>query len=398
MTTQESSNVTSSLDSFRSDVRRWLRENFPACLAGLDALYDPKEATALHNSAEYRRWTNLIRDKGWGAPGWPVAYGGGGLDAEQVEVLDQELAQVGGVNPIAGLGKMMLGPTLLEFGTEEQKRRHLPPMARGEVRWCQGFSEPGSGSDLASLQTRCEDRGEHWLVNGQKIWTSFASVSDWCFCLVRTDTSSKQGGITFLLIDMRTPGIEVRPIELINGATHFCEVFLNDVQVPKAETLGPVNDGWTVAKRLMQHERNGLSENRRAKLDILPLALEYVGLDDQGRLADPDLRLRLVDHMVTSTAFEATMRRQADARERGLRDAIAVSALKNVGALVAQERYDLAVEILGNHSLGWVAQGDAIQEEHIVRDWLFSRAFSIYGGAHEIQNNITAKHVLQLPS
>jgi len=390
--------MESDLEAFRREARLWISDNFPTSLKSLSASYNPAEATDRHKSPEYRQWVELMADKGWGAPGWPIEYGGGGLDPDQVEILRQELARAGAFNPIIGLGNMMLAPTLLEYGTEEQKRRHLPSMARGEVRWCQGFSEPGSGSDLASLQTRCEDRGDHWLVNGQKIWTSFANISDWCFCLVRTDTSSKQGGITFLLIDMRLQGVEARPIELINGVTHFCEVFLSDVKVSKCETVGEVNGGWTVAKRLMQHERNGLSEGRRATLDLLPLALEHVGLDENGKLADADLRLRLVDHLVTGAAFEAAMRAQARARESGSRGAIANSALKNIGARVAQERYDLAVEILGNNSLGWLASSNDHEEQEIVSEWLYSRAFSIYGGSHEIQNNITAKQVLELPS
>ncbi|MCB2014589.1 MAG: acyl-CoA dehydrogenase family protein [Sphingobium sp.] len=390
--------MESDLEGFRNETRLWISENFPSSLAGLTASYNPAEATERHRSHDYQQWVSLMAAKGWGAPAWPTAYGGGGLNSDQVEILQQELARAGAFNPIVGLGNMMLGPTLLEFGTEEQKLRHLPPMARGEIRWCQGFSEPGSGSDLASLQTRCEDHGDHWLVNGQKIWTSFANISDWCFCLVRTNTSSKQGGISFLLIDMRTPGVEARPIELINGVTHFCEVFLEDVKVPKSETVGEVNGGWTVAKRLMQHERNGLSESRRATLDLLPLALEQVGLDEQGRLADPDLRFRLVDHLVTGTAFEAAMRAQLEAKERGLPGAISNSSLKNIGARVAQERYDLAVEILGSHALGWLPSNNDSEEQEIVSEWLYSRAFSIYGGSHEIQNNITAKQVLQLPS
>ena len=385
------------LEAFRIEVRDWLSANFPPSLRGLAPLHNPTEATERHETADYHRWVKAVGEKGWGLPTWAVEYGGAGLCAEEAEVLAEELARAEAFNPIVGLGVMMLGPTLLEFGDEEQKRRHLPPIARGEARWCQGFSEPGSGSDLASLQTRCEDKGDHWLVNGQKIWTSFAHIADWCFCLVRTDTTRKQAGITFLLIDMRTPGVDARPLKLINGASHFCEMFLNDVKVPKAETVGEVNGGWTIAKRLLQHERNGLSEQRKATLDLVPLARDYVGLDAAGRLADADLRQRLLDHLISDRAYAQTIARRAAALEQGSPNAPAVSTLKNLGARIAQDRNDLAVEILGNRSLGW--EGELYQDEElgIVRDWLYSKCFSIYGGSHEVQNNITAKQVLNLP-
>jgi acyl-CoA dehydrogenase len=386
------------LKVFRTDTRKWIGDNFPPSLERLGPLHNPTEATVRHESDDYRRWVRAMGEKGWGVPSWPIEYDGGGLNTEQTEIVLEELARVGAFNPIAGLGVMILGPTLLEFGTEEQKRRHLPPIARGECRWCQGFSEPGAGSDLASLQTRCEDFGDHWLVNGQKLWTSFAHIADWCFCLVRTDTSRKQGGITFLLINMRTDGVQARPIKLINGASHFCELFLNDVKVQKSETVGEINGGWTVAKHLLQHERNSLSKERKANLDLVPLAREYVGVDSAGRLADPDMRQRLIDHLITNLAFEHTMRRRAVLLDCGQTDAIAVSSLKNIGARVAQERSDLAVEILGHRSLGWSGSDYRDEEIGIVRAWLYSKAFSIYGGSHEVQNNITAKQVLNLPT
>jgi len=385
------------LAAFRTEVRDWLDANFPPSLRGLAPLHNPTDVSERHESADYHRWVRSVGEKGWGLPTWAVEYGGAGLGAEEAEMLAQEFAQAEAFNPIAGLGVMMLGPTLLEFGSEAQKRRHLPPIARGEVRWCQGFSEPGSGSDLASLQTRCEDKGDHWLINGQKIWTSFAHIADWCFCLVRTDTTRKQGGITFLLIDMRAPGVEARPLKLINDASHFCELFLTDVTVPKSETVGEVNGGWTIAKRLLQHERSGLSEQRKATLDLATLAREYVGLDAAGRLADGDLRQRLLDHLIMDRAYAQTIGRRTAALEQGSARAPALSTLKNLGARIAQDRNDLAVEILGNRSLGWEGELYHDEELGIVRDWLYSKCFSIYGGSHEVQNNITAKHVLNLP-
>jgi len=254
-------------------VRNWLRTNFPPSLRGLAPQINASEARERHEGADYRRWVRAVGEKGWGLPTWAVEYGGAGLAAEEAGVLAQEFARVWAFNPIAGFGVMMLGPTILEFGTEAQKLRHLPSIARGEIRWCQAFSELGSGSDLASHQARCEDKGDYWLVTGRKIWTSFAHLADWCLCLVYTDTMRKRGGVTFLLVDMRTPGVEARPLTRSNGASHFCELFLSDVKVPKRETLGEVNAGWTVAKRLLQHERNGLSYQRQAPLNLAPLLL-----------------------------------------------------------------------------------------------------------------------------
>ena len=246
------------LDGFRGEVRDWLAANFPPSLAHTSSS-GFAGAVARKETADDDLWRERMGEKGWGAPDWPTAYGGGGLTPGQVKVLREEMARIGAANPIGGMGVMMFGPTLLEYGDEAQKQRHLPPVARGELRWCQGFSEPGAGSDLAGLQTKAEDKGDHWLVNGQKIWTSGANHADWCFCLVRTDTSRKHDGISFLLIDMKTPGVETRPILLINGASPFCETFFTDVRVPKANLVGPLNGGWTIAKRLLQHERAGLS-------------------------------------------------------------------------------------------------------------------------------------------
>ena len=198
-------------------------------------------------------------DKGWGVPTWPRAYGGGGLSSDEAKVLAQEMAAIGAYNPIGGMGVIMFGPTLLEYGTEVQKQEHIPAIVKGERMWCQGFSEPGAGSDLASLQTKAVDMGDHYVVDGSKIWTSGADKADWCFCLVRTDTSKKHEGISFLLIDMQGGGVEPRPIRLINDTAPFCETFFTDVKVPKANLMGPLNGGWTIAKRLLQHERQGIS-------------------------------------------------------------------------------------------------------------------------------------------
>src|SRR5271165_3660613 len=245
------------MEAFRGEVRTWLAANFPPALKA-DPAAQLAQAMGGSPTADAALWTRRMGEKGWGTPTWPAAYGGGGLTRAEARALGEEMAAIGARNPIGGMGVMMFGPTLLEVGTEAQKHRHIPPIVRGELRWCQGYSEPGAGSDLASLQTRCEDKGDHWLVNGQKIWTSGANLADWCFCLVRTDPTRKHDGISFLLIDMRSEGVETRPIKLISGASPFCETFFTDVRVPKENLVGPLNGGWTIAKRLLQHERSGM--------------------------------------------------------------------------------------------------------------------------------------------
>ena len=239
------------LDAFRTQARAWLDENFPASLRRDASAVAESETTGEKPTGDVALWKERMGAKGWGVPTWPTQYGGGGLSRAEARVLAEEMAALGAPNPIGGMGVIMFGPTLLEYGNEEQKQRHIPPIAKGELRWCQGFSEPGAGSDLASLSTKAVDMGDHYLVSGSKIWTSGAHLADWCFCLVRTDPSKKHEGISFLLIDMKSPGVEPRPILLINGTTPFCETFFTDVKVPKENLVGPLNGGWTIAKRLL---------------------------------------------------------------------------------------------------------------------------------------------------
>ena len=384
-------------EGFRRETRAWIAANFPSSLAHKDPVPLRHHPELAAREPDFAIWCERIAAKGWAVPTWPVEFGGAGLSAGQAKITAEELGAIGAFDPLRSNGSVMLGPTVLEFGTDAQKQRYLPPIARGEERWCQGFSEPGAGSDLASLQTRADDRGDHWLVNGQKIWTSGANHSDWCFALVRTDVASKQGGISFLLIDMRSSGVEARPITLINGSTHFCEVFFTDVEVPKANILGEVNQGWMVAKRLMQYERAGLSEGRGEGASLLDMARDYGGVDADGRLADQDLRGRLIRHVMRAQAFTWTLERKAAEAKASGSLPNDTSALKNIGSAVSQAHAQLACEILGNQGLGWEGQGFTDAETAVTRNWLYSRAFSIYGGSHEIQNNITAKRVLDLP-
>jgi alkylation response protein AidB-like acyl-CoA dehydrogenase len=301
------------------------------------------------------------------------------------------------------MGTSMFGPTLLEYGTEAQKQRHIPPIVRGETRWCQGYSEPGAGSDLASLQTKCEDKGDHYLINGQKIWTSGAQYADWCFCLVRTDTTKKHEGISFILIDMLTPGVETRPIKLIAGSSPFCETFFTDVRVPKENLVGPLNGGWTVGKRLLQFERQGQGANsgganrRGEDRPLEVMARDYVGVDSAGRVSDQDLRARIAANQIDAKAMALTVQRVA-AEARGANSpSAATSVMKNAQVGVAQTRMELGIEIMGNRAFGWEGAGFSEDECNWVRNWLSGKAMSIYGGSNEVQSNIVAKRILGLP-
>lgn len=385
------------IDIFRVQARDWLSRNFPPLLRDRKRpLMQPGDQA----DDDAGLWKQRLADKGWGAPTWPVECGGGGLDSLKASVLKAEMDAIGAFNPMMlGMGLSMVGPTVLEYGTEKQRCRHLPPIARGQVQWCLGYSEPNAGSDLASLQTRAEDAGDYWVINGQKIWTTGAHLSQWCGMLVRTDRSrAKHEGISFLLVDMRQPGVVVRPLPLISGESDFCEIFFTDARAEKDEMLGELNQGWSVGKRLLQHERSSQTDTkgiRRAPIETI--ALEHVGLDTTGRLADPDLRARLADHLIAAKAHELTLARVL--AESGGRESASnvASVLKNSATAIAQARSELLLEIRGHHGLAWSEESFAASEVDDVRQWLMSKAMSIYGGSREIQNNIIAKRILGLP-
>jgi alkylation response protein AidB-like acyl-CoA dehydrogenase len=393
------------IDAFRADAKAWLEANFPASLKGKSAMAYIEDESP--DDADIKAWTKAMGDKGWGVPTWPTQYGGGGLSPAEARVLQQEMNRVGAWNPVGGMGTMMFGPTLLEYGNEEQKQKHIRAIARQEVRWCQGFSEPGAGSDLASLSTKAEDKGDHFLVNGSKIWTSGGQWADMCFCLVRTDTSKKHEGISFLLIDMHDPGVEVRPIRLIAGASPFCETFFTDVKVPKENLVGPLNGGWTIAKRLLQHERSGIGGggngggggNNIFGVGGSPAsaAKTYVGMDDKGRIDDPDLRSRIIGHEMDAKAFQLTaFRMMAEARSNQGPSAT-TSIMKNAGTKVGQDRAELLLEVMGTQGLGWEGDEFTPNELSTVRGWLGGKATTIFGGSQEIQSNIISKRILGLP-
>jgi len=393
------------LEAFRTVARDWLEANYPASLRADPAPLSAWLGGGSKAEGDVELWRKRMGEKGWGVPTWPKQYGGGGLTPAEARVLQEEMARIGALNPIGGMGVIMFGPTLLEYGTEEQLQQHIPSIARGEVRWCQGYSEPGSGSDLASLQTKAEDKGDHWLINGQKIWTSGAQYADMCFCLVRTDPKArKHEGISFLMIPMHQPGVEARPIRLINDSSPFCETFFTDAKAPKENLVGPLNAGWTVGKRLLQHERQGISGAGGASArpgmaggPLNEMAAKYVGLDDDGRLADADLRSRLTQHLMEAKAFALTGRRAAleDRSNRG--PSASSSILKNVGSKVRCDSAELALEIMGHQGVGWAGEDFAPDEIAIVRTWLGGKAGTIAGGSYEVQNNIISKRILGLP-
>ena len=391
------------LDAFRTEAREWLEENFPKSLRKDPDIVSRAVMEGPKPTGDVDLWRQRIGAKGWGTPTWPKAYGGGGLSAAEAKVLAEEMARIGARNPIVGMGPGMFGHTLLEYGNEEQKKRHFPPICRGELRWCQGYSEPGAGSDLASLQTKAEDKGDHYLVNGQKIWTSGAQYADWCFCLVRTDNTKKHDGISFLLIDMRSPGVEARPIKMISGASGQCETFFTDVKVPKENLVGQLNGGWTIAKRLLQHERNGMGNRlggapaAQEKDGVEALAKTYIGVDETGRIADGDLRSRIIAHRMEEQALRQTVRRAAAESRGNSSPSAATSIMKNVSMKVMQDRSELTVEIMGSQGLGWSGDGYTPEELETVRGWLAGKAGSIYGGTQEVQNNIISKRILNLP-
>ena len=383
------------LDAFRGEVRQWIADNFPASLknnpVSLSSLEGPGNLTP-----DQEAWKKAMGEKGWGTPTWPAEYGGGGLSRAQAKVLNEEIHAAGAYNPIGGMGVMMLGPTLLEFANEEQKKTHVPPICRGEIRWCQGYSEPGAGSDLAALKTKCEDKGDHFLVNGQKTWTSGGQWADWCFALVRTDSTVKHAGISFILLDMKTPGVEVRPIQLISGMSPFCETFFTDVKVPKENLVGELNNGWTIGKRLLEHERTNLSGGSRLGgfgEPLASIAKRYLPADGNGQIADKDLRTRIIRHDMEARSFMFTAQRVMESAKAGGPTTIS-SILKNVGTKLGQDRAELIIEIMGMRGLGWEGDNFLENELEATRSWLWGKATSIYGGTAEIQNNVIAKRIL----
>ena len=390
----------SDLEQFRQETRAWLEENCPesmrAPVKNFDDAYWGGRNPEIDNP-DRKTWCDRMAERGWTVPDWPKEYGGGGLDKDELKVLRQEMLRINARIPLTNFGISMLGPALLKFGSEEQKLDHLPKIARGEIRWCQGYSEPNAGSDLASLATRAEDQGDHYLINGQKVWTSYADKADWIFCLVRTDnTGSKHEGISFVLFDMDQPGVSVRPIKLISGSSPFCETFFDDARAEKSNLIGEEGKGWTIAKYLLTHEREMISGFGTApKKSVGQLALESMGADASGRLANGILRQTIAQYQLDTMAFGATMARVGDEAKAGQGLGAASSIFKYYGTELNKRRNELNLAALGEYALGW--EGEAYRGGAVSRDWLRSKGNSIEGGTSEVQLNIIAKRVLGLP-
>ena len=395
------------LNEFRLSTRAWLIENCPQSMRSAMPHHERVEGGDKRRSSnpDSYLWLERMIEKGWTVPNWPKEYGGAALSKEQYVTLLQEMAAINARPPLIGMGVVMIGPTLLEYGSDEQKLRHLPKIVRGETRWCQGYSEPGAGSDLASLQTRAVDNGEYFTVNGHKIWTSGAHFADWMFALVRTDPDApKHDGISFVLLSLENPGVTVRPIPLLSGVSHFCETFLDDVQVPKTDLVHKLNKGWTVGKRLLQHERSGIhtlaaAASSKGKQDtgltLVEAATAYTG-SQHGKLLDPQLRGTVAKYRMDAKAFALTQGRSVE-ESRGGTPGAATSMFKLYGAHLNQRQAELQLSLRGTQALGWKGDGHSKEELGVTRHWLNTKSFSIAGGSREIQKNIIAKRVLELP-
>ncbi|MFZ9394768.1 MAG: acyl-CoA dehydrogenase family protein [Erythrobacter sp.] len=390
----------SDLETFRSETRAWLEANCPAEMREPvrdedDVYWGGRNAT--FKSDAQKAWFEACVAKGYTVPAWPKEYGGAALNPAEAKVLREEMSRIGARPPLSSFGIWMLGPALLHFGTEGQKRRFLNEIARGEIRWCQGYSEPGSGSDLVSMQTFGEDKGDHWVVNGQKIWTSYADKCDWIFCLVRTDKENKYQGITFMLFDMQTPGVTTKPIKLISGNSPFCETFFDDVKVPKSYGedvpgfVGQINRGWDVAKYLLGHEREMISG---AGGGDRTAAIGAAMKRHAGEL-DPILRAELAMFDVDALAYACMGEKFLDEIKVGKAHPAQPNMMKYAGTELNKRRHELMMSVGGSRSLEW--DSDETDGGKPARNWLRTKANSIEGGTSEVMLNVISKRILDLP-
>ena len=387
------------LDTFRQEVRDFIDTHCPQSMR--NRVVNIENSHEVYDTDDARLWLHAAAERGWTAPTWPQEFGGGGLTYEEGQIFQQEMANLKALPPSAGMGLAMIGPTLLEYGTEDQKQRHLPKIISGEVRWCQGYSEPGSGSDLASLQTKAVLEGDHFVINGQKIWTSGAQYADWMFALVRTNPdAAKHDGISFVLLEMDQPGVTVKPIRLISGNSPFCETFLDNAVARRDDLVGELNKGWTVGKRLLQYERSASSVRTKKKSKTsnpyASIVRNYSG-EEQGRLSDPNARDRITQQTMLEKSLQLTVQRVAAESQSGKAPGATTSIFKLVGSTVAKESASLKSDLRGTQGFGW--EGDAFTTEELeaTEGWLRDRAVTIYGGTNEVQMNIISKRVLGLP-
>jgi len=386
---------TAEEQQFRDDMRAWVAANLP-----------PEIAHKVHNALQLgrddmQRWARILGKKGWLGHGWPKKFGGPGWNSVQKHLFEEECA-LAGAPRVVPFGPVMVAPVIMAFGNAEQQQRFLPGIASGEVWWSQGYSEPGSGSDLASLQTRAERRGDRYIVNGQKTWTTLGQYGEWIFCLVRTSNEGKpQTGISFLLIDMKSPGITVRPIRLLDGSVEVNEVFFDDVAVPATNLIGEENKGWTYAKHLLSHERTNIADVNRAKreLERLKRIAKAEGVYTDRRFRDEIAKLE-----VDVIALEMLVLRVLAAETSGKQSLDIAGLLKIRGSEIQQRYSELMMLAAGPYALpliheameaGW--QGDAVGALHcapLAASYLNTRKTTIYGGSNEVQRNIVAQFVL----
>jgi alkylation response protein AidB-like acyl-CoA dehydrogenase len=388
-------NFTAEEQAFRHEIRQWVAENLPREISH-------KVHNALRLSRDdLQRWAKILGAKGWLGWGWPRQFGGPGWSAIQKHLFEEECALAGAPRVIP-FGPVMVAPVIMAFGSPEQHKRFLPGIASGEVWWSQGYSEPGSGSDLASLKTRAERRGDKYIVNGQKTWTTLGQYGEWIFCLVRTSTEGKpQTGISFLLIDMKSPGITVRPIVLLDGEPEVNEVFFDNVEVPAENLIGEENKGWTYAKHLLAHERTNIADVNRAKreLERLKRIAKAEGVWDDARFRD---QIALLE--VDIVALEMMVLRVLSAEKSGKQSLDVAGLLKIRGSEIQQRYSELMMLAGGPFSVPFVSeameagwQGDYVGAAHcapLTATYFNLRKTTIYGGSNEVQRNIVAQTVL----
>lgn len=387
---------------FRDATRAWLEDQCPPGARGPGQI--AWGSSKIDLEPDTRLWLERMAERGWTVPTWPKQYGGAELSREHYTILIDELKRIHARTPLTGRGVNYIGPTILELGSKAQKSRWLPGIARGEGGWAMGYSEPGAGSDLASLSTRAELEGDHYVINGRKTWTSDAMYCDYIFVLVRTDTQKpKHEGISLVLVDMSQPGVQVRPIRLISGSSPFNETLFENVHVPADDVIGGVNNGWTVGKRLLQFERSthaGInisgSQGGRATDSRMPERIKaYVPIINN-KLTDTAIRARLIEYEQNAHAQRLTQKRvieELQSRAPGF----ASSAIKLTGALNTQEGHELLLSAMGTRGVGWTGDGSTPEEAETTREWLRQKSLTIAGGTKEIQLNIIAKRVLGLP-
>jgi alkylation response protein AidB-like acyl-CoA dehydrogenase len=384
-------------EAFRDEVRAFLDQAMPPEIA-----LKAERGEYFHHD-EIMAWHKVLHAKGWVAPHWPKAFGGAELDVTRRFILAEEQA-LKGAPPLSPFGLSMVGPLIMRFGTPEQQQKYLPGILCGEVAWCQGYSEPNAGSDLASLRTTAVDSGDHFVVNGQKTWTTYGQYADWIFCLVRTEQGGKkQQGISFLLIDMKSEGLEAKPMLTLGGTPAFCETFFDNVKVPKENLLGPLHGGWTLAKALLGHERTligSVAPVLRGIKRLKTIACEATR-DGLPLLDDPVLRSRIARLELRAQAHQMANFRAVADQAVGKHPGPETSILKIVATNLQQEVDELTMEVMGHNSLNWQTNGEGVvspQEVWVGSGFCYNRAVTIYGGSNEIQRNIIAKAILGLPS